>query len=116
MERSKQDQQQAICERFGVPNFGCNPHQKVGISLNVKEGLRPLNGLRIPPEGDTTGWYIWAGEVFSQAPDFFVPLHALHLEEWAPLVIPYLGLPPGWRFLVTEQYEDVWHDPRLLEG
>ncbi|BEU64308.1 immunity protein Imm33 domain-containing protein [Ralstonia pseudosolanacearum] len=109
------DQQRAVCLQVGAPNVGCNLHQKVGISRNVKEGLRPLNGLRIQPEGDTTGWYIWAGEEFSEASDFFVPLHVVHLADWAPLVIPYLGLPPGWRFLLTEHYEDVWEDRELLK-
>nr|WP_124982144.1 hypothetical protein [Ralstonia solanacearum] len=109
-----QEQQQAVCLRFGALNFGCNPNLKIGISRNVKEGLRPLNGLRIRPEGDTVGWYIWAGEKFSDAPDFFVPLHVSHLVDWAPLVLPYLALPPGWRFLVTEDYTDVWQDPNLL--
>ncbi|NKF87704.1 hypothetical protein GO293_04967 [Ralstonia solanacearum] len=46
-----QDQQRAVCLQVGAPNFECNLQQKVGISRNVKEGLRPLNGLRIQPEG-----------------------------------------------------------------
>jgi hypothetical protein len=110
------DKQKEVCSRFGAPYAGCALNLKVGISRNVKDGVRPLNGLRIKPEGDTCGWYIWAGEKFSEESNFFVPLHASHLQEWAPLVLPYLGLPPGWRFLITEQYEDVWEDPQLLES
>jgi len=87
---------------------------KVGISLNVRQGLMPLNGLRHPPEGDTCGWYIYAGEELPDRPDFFVPLHVEHLAEWSPQVIKYLGLPPGWRFLLATGYEDVWYDPALL--
>jgi hypothetical protein len=50
---------------------------------------------------DTSGWYIWAGEGGpSDDPDFFVPLHVEHLAEWCPHITKYLGLPPGWRFLV----------------
>lgn len=64
--------------------------------------------MRLAPEGDTTGWYLWAGGEMSQDPDFFLPLHAAHLEEWCPLVIPYLVLPPGWRFQIAPDYEDVW--------
>ncbi|WP_321809645.1 MULTISPECIES: hypothetical protein [unclassified Burkholderia] len=107
--------QREVCERFNAPFFGCDMNLKVGISRNVKEGIRPLNGLRLEPDSTTCGWYIWAGEEFSESPDFFVPLHALHLSDWAPLVIPYLGLPPGWRFLITEEYEDVWEDSDLLK-
>jgi hypothetical protein len=110
------DKQKEVCSRFGAPYAGCALNLKVGISRNVKDGVRPLNGLRIKPEGDTCGWYIWAGEKFSEESNFFVPLHASHLQEWAPLVLPYLGLPPGWRLLITEQYEDVWEDPQLLES
>ncbi|KJZ41198.1 hypothetical protein VC34_20065 [Pseudomonas fluorescens] len=115
METSMKEKQQAICAKFNAPYFECDLKLKVGISLSVKDGIRPLNGLRVQLEADTCGWYIWAGESFSEAADFFQPLHALHLVEWAPLVIPYLGLPPGWRFLITEQYEDVWEDSQLLE-
>jgi len=115
MNTAIEDRQREICARFGAPYFGCDLNLKVGISREVKAGLRPLNGLRIESEGGTCGWYIWAGESFSEAPDFFVPLHAKHLTEWAPLIIPYLGLPPGWRFLVTEKYEDVWEDRLILE-
>jgi hypothetical protein len=44
-------------------------------------------------------------------PDFFVPLHVEHLDEWCPMAMPFLLLPPGWRFLTDGDYEDVWHDP-----
>lgn len=108
------DQQKRICSRFGAVYQYCDLNLKVGISLNVKDGSRPLHGLRIKEEGGTCGWYIWSGE-WSDDPDFFVPLHAIHLKEWAPIVLPYLGLPQGWRFLIAENYEDVWEDRALLE-
>lgn len=114
MKTGLQDIQRSICLRFGANYFACDPTLKVGISQNVRDGVRPLNALRIRPEGDTSGWFIWAGNELSDAPDFFVPLHASHLDAWAPLVLPYLGLPPGWRFLVTEHYEDVWRDDQLI--
>ena len=108
-------EQKNICKKYGAKFFESPPELKVGISLNVKDGLQPINGLRHPPERDTTGWYIWAGEDFSDDPDFFVPLHVEHLHEWCPQIIKYLGLPPGWRFLTANDYEDVWEDPSLLD-
>lgn len=107
-------QQKAACDKRGVPYAPTPSHHKVGIALNVREGILPINGLRHPPEGDTTGWYIWAGEELASNPDFFKPLHIEHLVEWCPIVLKYLGLPPGWRFLVSEDYEDVWYDKSLL--
>lgn len=113
MDYSKE--RELICMKYGAPLVESPENFKVGISRNVKDGLWPINGLRHPVEGNTTGWYIWAGEDFSTDPDFFIPLHVKHLEEWCPMVLKYLSLAPGWRFLVAEKYEDVWEDKSLLE-
>jgi hypothetical protein len=109
------EEQRQICRRFGAEFVEAPEHLKVGIASNVRAGLMPLNGLRHPPEADTTGWYIWAGEDLSTEPDFFQPLHVAHLVEWCPPVLKYLGLAPGWRFLIDGEYEDVWFDPALLK-
>ena len=74
-----------------------------------------LNGLRHPPGSDTNGWYLWPGENLSTDRDFFQPVHVEHLYESSPDVVPYLALPPGWRFLVAPGYEDVWKDSALLD-
>lgn len=106
--------QRIVCGRFGSDFVEAPPYMKVGVSRNVREGLLPINGLRHAQSGDTTGWYIWAGEDLSADADFFVPLHVAHLQEWCPEVIRYLGLAPGWRFLIAGDYEDVWHDSSLV--
>lgn len=108
------EHQRDVCRRYGVAPFPATAGLKVGISANVRTGIQPINGLRHRAEGDTTGWYIWAGEVLSDAPDFFIPLHVEHLSDWCPQVIPYLSLPPGWRFLIAPSYQDVWYDATLL--
>jgi len=92
-----------LCARFGVSPVPAPAHLKVGIARNVKDGVQPINGLRVQPDGDTTGWYIWAGEEWSDDPDYFVPLHVEHLHSWCPQVIPYLQVPPGWRFLIRSR-------------
>jgi hypothetical protein len=115
MENTLENKQREICTRFGATFYECDFNLKVGISRNVKDGVSPINGLRIKPDEDTNGWYIWAGE-WSDADDFFVPLHGKHLAEWAPFVLPYLGLEPGWRFLIDENYEDVWQDIELCRS
>jgi hypothetical protein len=76
-------EQEAMCQRFQVERVEA-PRLKVGVARNVRSGLVPLNGLRHPPQGDTTGWYLWAGDELCQEPDFFVPLHVEHLTEWCP--------------------------------
>lgn len=104
-----------ICERYGADYHPLDLNSKLGIADNIFSDVLPLNGLRHPEEKQTCGWYLWAGEELSKAPDFFKPMHVFHLLEHCPKLIKYLGLPPGWRFLVGARYEDVWFDATLLE-
>lgn len=103
-----------VASRFELLPTPPLPDEKVGVARNVRSALWPINGLRHPAAGDTSGWFIWAGEELSVSADFFVPLHVAHLNEWRPDVLPYLDLPPGWRFLIAPGYEDVWFDESLL--
>ena len=99
---------------MGVDFIPAPGHLKVGISANVRNGVTPINGLRHVPEGDTTGWYLYAGTELRDDHDFFLPLHVDHLDDWCPCIRQYLGLPPGWRFLVADGYEDIWFDESLV--
>jgi hypothetical protein len=102
-----------VCRRFGAAFLATPPESKVGISAFVSLASVPTHGLRHPPQGDTCGWYIWSGEM-TDDPDFFQPLHASHLADRCPQVLKYLGLAPGWRFLIAPDHEDVWYDEALL--
>lgn len=103
-----------VAARLEVPPTPPLPGEKVGAARNVKGVLWPVNGLRHPATADSSGWYIWAGEELSDDDDFFVPLHVEHLGHWRSEVLPYLDLPPGWRFLIAPGHQDVWFDESLL--
>lgn len=104
--------QKNICEKYNVDWRPVNPKHKVGISDNLDK--EPIHGLRHPFEKGTTGWFIWTGE-YSTHENFFKPYHAGHLLQMRPDLIKYLGLPPGYRFLIDSNgYEDVWKDKQLL--
>lgn len=102
-----------ICRRHGASPVHVTHDEKVGIARNVRTGLLPINGVRLRPEPGTSGWFIWAGEEMSQSLEFFEPLHVSHLSSWCPAALPFLLLPPGWRFLVAGEYSDVWFDPEV---
>lgn len=102
-----------ICSTYGATPVCVHSDEKVGIARNVRSGLLPINGVRVLPERGTCGWYIWAGPEMSEAADFFVPLHVAHLPQWCERTMPFLQLPPGWRFLVADDYVDVWFDPAV---
>jgi len=75
--------QKKICRRVGVTPDPPQSRSTLGVSHNVKDDLDPLNGLRHPPEAGTSGWYLWRGENLLPDPDFFVPLHIEHIDEWS---------------------------------
>lgn len=40
--------QKEVCDKYNAPFMEVLPSLKVGISLNVKDGVYPINGLRFP--------------------------------------------------------------------
>jgi hypothetical protein len=82
---------------------------KLGASRAVIENSTwewPLHGLRHPPDADTTGWYLWTGELHQDA-DFFLPWHVAHALDRCPDLRPLLELPPGSRFIYAPGYTDL---------
>lgn len=110
-----EEEQRDICKRYGAGFTPPDGTHKVGVSESALRGELPLHGLRHRPESGTTGWFIWAGD-WSDDPDFFKPLHLYHLTDHCPAVLPFLALPPGWRFMVAPGHEDVWSDRGLLSA
>ena len=108
------EQQRIVCQDYDQECIPPEPESKLGFALQT-QGMLPINGLRHPPEGDANGWFIWRGEELSAAADFFSPLHTRHLVDSCPEALKFLSLPPGYRFLVAGDYEDVWFDQSLLE-
>lgn len=107
--------QAEVCSSYGSPLVPVRYDLKVGLAMSTL-GAQPIHGLRLLPEDDTSGWYIWAGE-YREDPDFYAPVHTAHLTDLLPSVIPYLGLVPGFRFIIdAEGYEDVWFDDQLDLG
>jgi hypothetical protein len=110
----KKINQKLLCSKYNTDYFETPETLKIGISESaLNGGILPLNGLRIKPEGDTSGWYIWAGEELSKEDDFFKPIHISHLDHYLPEIVKFLALPPGWRFLIADDYVDVWLDLEL---
>jgi len=107
--------QQAVCEQHGTEFLPPAPGSKVGIAIQTLR-RQPLNGMRIEPEGGVCGWYLWAGDEPSTADDFYQPMCVEHLADHCPDALPFLALPPGWRFLTDGQVVDAWYDSALIEG
>ena len=84
--------------------------EKLGLARSARTAT-PIHGVRVvATDGITCGWYIWAGD-YSADPDFFEATHVEHLPTVCPLAVPFLALPPGWRFLTDGDYFDVWFEP-----
>lgn len=101
--------QQSVCAKHGAKFVGVHKHSMVRLALGSL-GQQPFQGLRSAPDGESSGWFLWAGQ-YSTADDFFQLVSYSALFEKCPQVIKYLGLPPGYRFVVDcEGYGEVWLD------
>ena len=78
--------QRAFCRKQAAQYAGTPGDTKTGFAQSTK-GRVPINGLRHPPKGETSGWYIWCGQEFSDAADFFDPLHTRHLYGEYPELV-----------------------------
>jgi hypothetical protein len=102
-------QQQAICEYNQSAFCPILPDDMVAVALQTL-GKTPIYGVRVHKvnPSDNVEWFFYCGE-FSEADDFYKPLHAQHLGEYLPMVEKYLALAPGYRFIIdADGYEDVW--------
>jgi hypothetical protein len=115
MTSSSDGAQLNVCRRVGVAPSPLAPLDRVGVAKNFGTELWPLNGLRHPVHGNMCGWYLWRGEKFSRASDWFEPICYQHLANDDDPSLPYLFLPQGIRFLIAPGYEDIWYDPNILD-
>lgn len=106
-------QQKEICTKYGATYVPANFESIAGVSKGLGISASPVHGLRHPPQGTTSGWFIWAGE-YSNSDAFFEPVHISHLIDMHPAVVKFLGLGPGWRFLIAGDHIDVWFDKSIL--
>jgi hypothetical protein len=107
--------QRRVCEAYGAEFTPPAAGSKVGIALRTM-GRTPIRAVRTPPTETTCGWYIFAGDEWSDDPDFYRPLCVEHMAEYCELALPFLALPPGWRFHTDgrEGYGASF-DPNLLQ-
>jgi len=106
--------QQEVCARNGVVHVAVPQHAHVNVTSKLLEGTHFVYGLRLAPTDDRTGWFFWTEELFPPLPRFSAIQVAEFEERW-PEVIKFLGLPPGWRFVVDGYgYEREWEDRSFL--
>jgi hypothetical protein len=97
MEETIEDIQRRICKAYGAEFTPPAPGSKVGIALQTM-GRIPINGVRTPPTETICGWYIYAGDEWSDDRNFYKPMCVEHLAEYCKYALPFLALPPGWWF------------------
>lgn len=104
------EKQQHICQKYSSQYKPVAINEMVAVALQTL-GKQPIYATRvILEEGENISWFIHCGE-YSDAKDFYQPLHALHLVKELPQVLPYLALDHGYHFIIDNQgYEDVWFD------
>jgi hypothetical protein len=111
MREALEEQQRRVCAAHQAEFVPPAPGSKVGIALQTL-GQVPIHGVRVPPTESTCGWFLFAGEQWSDAADFYQPLCVEHVAKYCEPALPFLGLAPGWRFMTDGQgFVDVWWEP-----
>lgn len=110
MAESLQALQRRICRTYGAGFVPPAPGSKVGLAIQTL-GRVPIHGVRLTPTETTCGWYIHAGDEWSDEDDFYKPLCVDHLEDYCKFAMPFICLPPGWRFMTDGKgFIDIWQD------
>jgi hypothetical protein len=105
------EEQKQLCKKVNVELVPVRPFDMVALAFPTSGN--PFNALRHPPDNNC-GWFLWVGE-YSEADDFYKPVHAVHLLDYRPAIMKYLGLPAGYRVQIDDNgYEDIWYDASLL--
>jgi hypothetical protein len=100
-----------ICQEYGVNRVLLDFKLKLSVSEDFFSSSEVLiNGFRRSPEGNTCGWFLWKGEEMSDSEISFRQINVTYLIGHCHQVIPYLGLPTGWRFLVAGGHGRAWPD------
>jgi hypothetical protein len=119
---SLQEIQQRICRTYGAGFDPPAPRSKLGLAIQTLDRL-PIKGIRLDPTETTCGWYIYAGEEWSDDADFYKPICVEHLTQYCRFALPFICLPPGWGFMTDGKgFIDVWredekevaHDPARM--
>ena len=109
MNNSVFDLQKKICGKYGAEFDPPEPGSKLGIAIQTLDRI-PIYGVRELPTETTCGWYIHAGD-WSAEDEFYKPLCVEHLFDYCELALPFIALPPRWRFITdADGYVDVWRE------
>lgn len=112
MTRLLLEAQLETCKRFSAIHFPFKDDDTVYFATATR-GLLPVNGERINSENGESGWYIWCGVERKDDESFFEKISLYELSDRAPLVQAFLGLPPGYRFLIAGGHQKAWYDTDL---
>ncbi len=106
------NQQKKICKKFGLSYEPCDGEQFLYISSNIKDGNMPIEGKRYIEEDDFCGWYIWSGEEPNEK-DLYDKVIVNDINEYSDVLIKFLWLEHGTRFLIEEGYINAEFDYRV---
>src|SRR5262249_10587821 len=110
--RNPRLKQMERCRTHHVRFVPSRPQSNVYFALQTIRQT-PINGIKAPPQRDSSGWYSWCGEEFPASPECCIALQTTHLADCCPEAVEFLGLPPGYRFRAAGEQIEVWLDPKF---
>lgn len=108
------DMQREVCKRFGATHYASDENNTVYFAGET-QGLLPVHGERVRGGENQSGWYVWCGGNRFDRDDFFQEMSVFEFAGRVPLAYSFLGLPPGFKFLVAGGHQRAWLEEGLLE-
>ena len=106
-------EQSNVCRQAGAEFSPPRPDQKVATSVGVVEGELPVWGVRYTAPPHMSGWYLTTQGYSGEIKDLRVD-HLYHVTSRRPDIVPFLALPAGFRFEVTNQGSRAFLDEQAL--
>lgn len=104
-------EQHQACELYHAEFAPPRPDKLTAISVGVMEGL-PVQGVRYPWQEHMSGWLL-VTEKWDRNTKSLTNHHTYHVTAARPDLVPFIALPVGFRFALTNG-QRAWLDPEVL--
>lgn len=107
-------EQSAVCNSKSAILQPCRFGHTIAVSPGVLQSTGRLEGMRYPPSGSASGWWIFTPEYDGQLDDFssMQLTHTFHVLRYRRDIGRYLGLPPGFAF-DTDSQDHIWFESEV---
>lgn len=105
--------QAGVCSKHGAQLVAPRPHHTAQIDAALLEPGDAIEGIRYPSGAPDSGWVFFRTGQAAAARLQDKPLWEITAAQRD--LVPFLALPPGYRFALLPDGPKVWFDPEIAD-